>query len=187
MDGLRRYRLDDGSILNDVSEIFNPDSKYITVDRIKGITTIYGYNSETNAYDTPIKAMWCSVGNPISLTKAGTYSMGWQLKKKEMNASDGSYRCWASYVSQIYGAVYFHGVASDTPDLNTISANAFRNLGNPASHGCVRLAAIDARWIYYNTDTGTKIRVGDNLASPMVPVRYEWVGGSYGPDPTYIP
>lgn len=187
VDGLRRYRTDDGTIMNDVSEIFNPGSKYITVDRIKGITTIYGYNSETRSYDTPIKAMWCSVGNPISLTRAGTYSMGWQLKKKEMNASDGSYRCWAPYVSQIYGTVYFHGVASNTPDLQSVSAAAFRMLGNPASHGCIRLAAIDARWIYYNTSSGTTIKVGDNLAAPMVPVRYQWVGGDLGSDPTYIP
>lgn len=185
IDGYRRYRKKDGTLMNDVSSIFNPSSKYITVDRTRGITTIYGYNSQTGKYDTPIKAMWCSVGNPISLTKPGTYSMGWQLRVKEMNASDGSYRCWAPYVSQIYGAVYFHGVSSDTPDLRTVSAGSFKRLGSPASHGCVRLAAVDARWIYYNTSTGTTIRIGDGMVAPMSPVRYQWVGGAVGPDPTY--
>ena len=58
IDGYRRYRNADGSLSNDVSAIFNPSSKYITVDRIRGITTIYGYNSETGKYDTPFKSMW---------------------------------------------------------------------------------------------------------------------------------
>lgn len=180
----RRYRKADGSLMEDVTSIFNPSSKYITVDRTRGRVTIYGYNSATGAYDTPIKSMICSVGNPISYTAAGTYKIGWQLKKKQMTGED--YVCWAPYVSQIYGAVYFHGVASSTPDLNNISAVDFNSLGSPMSHGCVRLAAIDAKWIYYNVSSGTTVRIGDNLDYPLTnPTRYTWTGGAFGSDPTY--
>ncbi len=186
VDGYRRYRNADGSLSNDVSAIFNPSSKFITVDRIRGITTIYGYNSETGKYDTPIKSMWCSVGNPITLSAAGTYNIGWQVPSKKMVGSGNSYVCWASYVSQIYGAVYFHGVASSTPDLNTIAKSDFEALGRPMSHGCIRLAAVDAKWIYQNVKRGTTVQIGDNLGCPMSnPVRYQWTGGAYGPDPTY--
>ncbi|MBS6708850.1 MAG: L,D-transpeptidase family protein [Blautia sp.] len=180
----RRYRKADGSLMEDVTSIFNPSSKYITVDRTRGRVTIYGYNSATGAYDTPIKSMICSVGNPISYTAAGTYKIGWQLKKKQMKGED--YVCWAPYVSQIYGAVYFHGVASSTADLNNISAVDFNSLGSPMSHGCVRLAAIDAKWIYYNVSSGTTVRIGDNLDYPLTnPTRYTWTGGAFGSDPTY--
>ena len=180
----RRYRKADGSLMEDVTSIFNPSSKYITVDRTRGRVTIYGYNSATGAYDTPIKSMICSVGNPISYTAAGTYKIGWQLKKKQMTGED--YVCWAPYVSQIYGAVYFHGVASSTADLNNISAVDFNSLGSPMSHGCVRLAAIDAKWIYYNVSSGTTVRIGDNLDYPLTnPTRYTWTGGAFGSDPTY--
>lgn len=180
----RRYRKADGSLMEDVTSIFNPSSKYITVDRTRGRVTIYGYNSATGAYDTPIKSMICSVGNPISYTAAGTYKIGWQLKKKQMTGED--YVCWAPYVSQIYDAVYFHGVASSTPDLNNISAVDFNSLGSPMSHGCVRLAAIDAKWIYYNVSSGTTVRIGDNLDYPLTnPTRYTWTGGAFGSDPTY--
>lgn len=180
----RRYRKADGSLMEDVTSIFNPSSKYITVDRTRGRVTIYGYNSATGSYDTPIKSMICSVGNPISNTAAGTYKIGWQLKKKEMNGED--YKCWAPYVSQIYDAVYFHGVASSTPDLNMISAVDFNSLGSPMSHGCVRLAAIDAKWIYDNVSSGTTVRIGDNLDYPLTnPTRYTWTGGAFGSDPTY--
>ena len=180
----RRYRKADGSLMEDVTSIFNPSSKYITVDRTRGRVTIYGYNSATGAYDTPIKSMICSVGNPISYTAAGTYKIGWQLKKKQMTGED--YVCWAPYVSQIYGAVYFHGVASSTPDLSNISAVDFNSLGSPMSHGCVRLAAIDAKWIYNNVSSGTTVRIGDNLDYPLTnPTRYTWTGGAFGSDPTY--
>lgn len=180
----RRYRKADGSLMEDVTSIFNPSSKYITVDRTRGRVTIYGYNSATGAYDTPIKSMICSVGNPISYTAAGTYKIGWQLKKKQMTGED--YVCWASYVSQIYGSVYFHGVASSTPDLSNISAVDFNSLGSPMSHGCVRLAAIDAKWIYNNVSSGTTVRIGDNLDYPLTnPTRYTWTGGAFGSDPTY--
>ena len=180
----RRYRKADGSLMEDVTSIFNPSSKYITVDRTRGRVTIYGYNSATGSYDTPIKSMICSVGNPISNTAAGTYKIGWQLKKKEMNGVD--YKCWAPYVSQIYDAVYFHGVASSTPDLNMISAVDFNSLGSPMSHGCVRLTAIDAKWIYDNVSSGTTVRIGDNLDYPLTnPTRYTWTGGAFGSDPTY--
>ena len=186
VDGYRRYRNADGTLSNDVSAIFNPSSKFITVDRIRGITTIYGYNSETGKYDTPIKSMWCSVGNPITLSAAGTYHIGWQLPSKKMVGEGNSYVCWASYVSQIYGAVYFHGVASGSPDLNSVAKSDFEALGRPMSHGCIRLAACDAKWIYENTSTGTTVQIGDNLGCPMSnPVRYQWTGGAYGPDPTY--
>ena len=180
----RRYRKADGSLMEDVTSIFNPSSKYITVDRTRGRVTIYGYNSATGSYDTPIKSMICSVGNPISYTAAGTYKIGWQLKKKQMRGED--YVCWAPYVSQIYGAVYFHGVASSTPDLNMISAVDFNSLGSPMSHGCVRLTAIDAKWIYDNVSSGTTVRIGDNLDYPLTnPTRYTWTGGAFGSDPTY--
>ena len=101
-----------------------------------------------------------------------------------MNGED--YKCWAPYVSQIYGSVYFHGVASSTPDLNMISAVDFNSLGSPMSHGCVRLAAIDAKWIYDNVSSGTTVRIGDNLDYPLTnPTRYTWTGGAFGSDPTY--
>ena len=178
----RRYRKADGTLMDDVTSIFNPASKYITVDRIKGRVTIYGYNSTTGAYDTPIKSMYCSVGNPISNTATGTYKIGWQLKKKKMTGED--YECWAPYVSQIYGAVYFHGVASATEDLNTVQGSAFDALGTPQSHGCVRLAAVDAKWIYDNAKIGTTVRIGDNLDLPVGAIKYTWTGAPYGKDPT---
>ncbi len=179
----RRYRMADGSLMEDVTSIFNPSAKYITVDRTRGRVTIYGYNSATGAYDTPIKSMICSVGNPISYTAAGTYTTGWKMTKKKMIGE--GYQCWAPYVTQIYDLVYFHGVASSTEDLNTVSAVDFNSLGSPMSHGCVRLAATDAKWIFDNVIGGTTVRIGDNLDYPLTnPTRYAWTAGAYGKDPT---
>ena len=65
----RRYRKADGSLMEDVTNIFNPSSKYITVDRTRGRVTIYGYNSATGSYDTPIKSMICSAETEVVLPR----------------------------------------------------------------------------------------------------------------------
>ena len=60
------------------------------------------------------------------------------------------------------------------------------SLGSPMSHGCVRLTAIDAKWIYDNVSSGTTVRIGDNLDYPLTnPTRYTWTGGAFGSDQTY--
>ena len=79
----------------------------------------------------------------------------------------------------------FHETGKTQPDLQRVMASDFNALGSPMSHGCVRLAACDAKWIYYNVDSGTTVRIGDNLGAPMTGVRYQWTGGLLGPDPTY--
>ena len=40
-------------------------------------------------------------------------------------------------------------------------------LGQPASHGCVRLCVRDAKWIYDNCAVGTTVTIGDSLAAPF--------------------
>ena len=63
---------------------------------------------------------------------------------------------------------------------------SYNKLGTACSHGCVRLKAGDAKWIYDNVSSGTTVRIGDNLDYPLTnPTRYTWTGGAFGSDPTY--
>ena len=48
-----------------------------------------------------------------------------------------------------------------------LSAAAYNMLGQPASHGCVRLCVRDAKWIYDNCSLGMSVTIGDNAASPF--------------------
>ncbi len=188
INGYRRYRDAKGNILKDVSHIFNPSNKRITVDCYNGITTVYGYNSETGSYDTPINAFLCSVGRLTDKTPSGTYRIYRKYESKIMNGRDGSYSVWAPYISCFNGAIYFHGVASIDRTPNQIGHGTWGALGSPASSGCVRLAGIEAKWVYENCPIGTSVYVGSysqGLDCPITnPTRYAWTSGDIGPDPT---
>lgn len=187
INGYRRYRDESGNLLNDVSHLFNPSQKRMTVDCYSGVTTVYGYNSATGSYDTPIRAFYCSVGRAGHNTPSGTYRIYNKYESKVMNASDGSYHVWAPYISCFNGAIYFHGVASINTTPNQIAQNSWYALGSPASSGCVRLAGIEAKWVYYNCPIGTPVIVGSYsspMACPMTPTRYPWTGGNVAGDPT---
>ncbi len=59
---------------------------------------------------------------------------------------------WGKYGTQInaYGD-WFHSVACSNPDPTySLAAGNYNMLGQPASHGCVRLCVRDAKWIYDN-------------------------------------
>lgn len=189
INGYRVYKDAKGNIVNDVSSMFNPSQKRITVDCYRGIVTVYGYNSATGSYDTPIRAFYCSVGRTDgSQTPSGNYRIYKKYASKVMNAADGSYSVWAPYISCFNGAIYFHGVASINNSSNLISQSNWEALGTPRSSGCVRLAGIEAKWVYENCAVGTPVYVGSYsrpLDCPISnPTRYAWVGGSVAPDPT---
>lgn len=62
-------------------------------------------------------------------------------------------RYWVSFKN--HGEFLFHSVVMDE-NRQVIEAEA-RKLGTKASHGCFRLLLEDAKWIYDNIPTGTKV------------------------------
>ena len=94
---------------------------------------------------------------------------------------------WGQWVTQIKGDYLFHSVYYNSKNNNNnLSVKAYNKLGTACSHGCVRLKAGDAKWIYDNVSSGTTVRIGDNLDYPLTnPTRYTWTGGAFGSDPTY--
>ncbi|MGN0026175.1 MAG: L,D-transpeptidase [Clostridium sp.] len=59
----------------------------------------------------------------------------------------------AKYWVQFMGDYLFHSLPFDETQENILDYT----LGKPASHGCIRLAVEDAKWLYDNIDDGTKI------------------------------
>ena len=65
---------------------------------------------------------------------------------------------WGQWVTQIYGGIYFHSVYyTKENNNNSLKTGAYNNLGRKASHGCVRLTCKDAKWLYDNCSSGTKV------------------------------
>ena len=128
---------------------------YIMVNRAQNTVTVYGLDSR-GYYTVPVKAMICSVGRQGHATPLGTFTLGgkWQW----IHMLDNSY---GQYVSQISGNILFHSVCYYQKDPSTLITEEYNGLGAPASLGCVRLQTVDAKWIYDNCASGTRITVYD--------------------------
>ncbi|MDQ6600921.1 L,D-transpeptidase [Bacillus salipaludis] len=63
---------------------------------------------------------------------------------------------WVSWKN--HGEYLFHSVAMD--ENGNVITNEAKKLGHEASHGCVRLAIPDAKWIYDNIKYNTKVVIG---------------------------
>mgnify|MGYP001567698816 CR=1 FL=1 len=95
-----------------------------------------------------IRSMACSSGKSRTPTVKGNFTVG---SKGSYFISDGGARC--KYYTQIRGNYLFHSVLYDRRGNYVID----NTLGVPVSHGCVRLALKDAKFIYDNIPARTAI------------------------------
>ena len=129
---------------------------YIKINRQQNVVTIYGLDSK-GAYTVPVKAMTCSTG-VNNATPAGTFTMSGKYRWHELMGE-----VYGQYCSRIHGGVLFHSVFYNEPsNPATLAYNSYNRLGTQASHGCVRLNVADAKWIYDNCPSGTRVTIYDS-------------------------
>ena len=164
VDGYKFYFGTDGKMVQDVDKLIGKQSSYrITVNRVKCQVTVYAAHEPGN-YCIPVKTFTCSVGKAGTPTHAGTYAT---LKKQNPVELMGP--SWGKYGTQInnYGD-WFHSVACSNPDPTyALAAGNYNMLGQPASHGCVRLCVRDAKWIYDNCGLYTRVDISDTEYTPF--------------------
>jgi hypothetical protein len=88
-----------------------------------------------------VRAVHCSTGRPGLATPAGRFS----VYMKSRNWYSTEYHSWMPYASFFTGGCAFHAY----PDVPAY----------PASHGCVRLSAPEAPWVYGFLPLGTPVIV----------------------------
>ena len=181
VDGYKFYFGTDGKMVQDVDKLIGKQSSYrITVNRVKCQVTVYAAN-ETGNYCIPVKTFTCSVGKAGTPTHAGTYAT---LKKQNPVELMGP--SWGKYGTQInnYGD-WFHSVACSNPDPTyALAAGNYNMLGQPASHGCVRLCVRDAKWIYDNCGLYTRVDISDTEYTPFDKAQTIKIPASQNWDPT---
>lgn len=118
----------------------------IKVNKQQNVVNIYKYKG--GKYK-PHKAFVCSVGYA---TPTRTYPLGEKLR---WHLLDGP--SYGQYCTRITGSILFHSVWYYSQDKNAQSYIQYNKLGTTASHGCVRLTVADAKWIYDNCPSGTKV------------------------------
>ncbi len=117
--------------------------------------TVYALN-EKNTYDVA-RSFHCSTGlnnsTPRGIFFDGFPANRWHYFEK--------FECWAQYSYEIEGNIMFHSVIYSDRDERTLRKGSVSNLGNPASHGCIRLNVEDAQWLYEHCPRGSLVIVID--------------------------
>ena len=96
-----------------------------------------------------INSYICTIGKPATPTPKGTYTIG--IKGLYFGVERG-YKCW--YYTQFKGNYLFHSII-----YNLDGTVRDGRLGMALSDGCVRLAKVNAKWIYDNIPEETKVYI----------------------------
>ena len=152
IDGLRYYFDADGYRINDVTDrVAGPYS--VTVDRVNGVMTVYNSNRTI-----PVKTIRVSVGLPETPTPVGTFTLSRSARWQPLMGNS-----WGQYGTHVTGNVLVHSVPGGSPDVYAVPAGFYNMLGEPASHGCIRVCVADAKWVYENCN-GSAITIFDGVA-----------------------
>ena len=166
------------AIVTDESTASTKNTYKLKVNIEKNVVTAYKLNDKGKykAY----RAMLCSSGKSSSPTPTGTYSVRGKWRWLFLVGN-----VWGQYDTQFYGNYLFHSVYYKKYGRKDLLVNEeYNKLGKAASHGCVRLSVIDAKWIYENCKQGTKVIVyrSSNPGPLGKPTGFK-VSGSTGWDP----
>lgn len=137
---------------------------YIEVNRQQNVVIVYS-KDQSGSYSNIAKVFVASTGAPGSETPLGTFTTS---DKYETLYLVGN--VWGHYTTRISGPYYFHSVPYFTkgnPSWDNLEYLEYNKLGNGASAGCVRLAAIDAKWIFDNIPRGTTVKIYDSPSLPQ--------------------
>jgi lipoprotein-anchoring transpeptidase ErfK/SrfK len=109
-------------------------SKRVEIYREKGVALLVTHGKTK-------RAIHVSTGAPGTSTPAGTY----EVFRKELRSWSVPFQVWLPYASYFNNGIAFHEYA-DVPPF-------------PASHGCVRVPAPEAKGVYRFADIGTTVVV----------------------------
>ncbi|MBE6905531.1 MAG: L,D-transpeptidase catalytic domain protein [Ruminococcaceae bacterium] len=104
-----------------------------------------------DAQDLVVQSFTCSTGKEGYETPTGMYYINHRGKSfYNEKLKEGAF-----YWTQFYGDYLFHSVPfNEDREIEKTEAD---KLGEPASHGCIRLSMNDAKWIYDNIKKDTKV------------------------------
>lgn len=125
-----------------------------------------------------VKAFACSCGEREGSTPLGNYQLKDKLRWHELVGPS-----WGQWCSHITGDILFHSLPYYTKNDNfSLDPYDYNQMGTAASHGCIRLTAANAKYIFDNCPIGTHVTVfmgteeDDPLGKPMPLFVGDWAG-----------
>jgi len=128
---------------------------YIVVDLVNQVVTVY--DSATSGI---VRQMLCSTGKTGN-TPQGTFYLpenGHKGDRKPWYYIQ-MFRRYVKYATRIRGQYLFHSMPYRRKSLQSVDAKAASELGEPTSHGCIRLRWQDAEFIALNCLPGTAVKI----------------------------
>lgn len=118
--------------------------------------TVVVYTADVNGdYTVPVRCMPCSTGTEgENETKSGEYTVRAHYRWRLLYGP-----CYGQYGTSISSNYLFHSMPYEEMKPNTVYD--YELLGQKASHGCIRLSAADAKWIFDNCDIDSTVTVTD--------------------------
>ncbi len=113
-------------------------------------------NVVSNRTGKVVRAMYCSTGRNYS-TIRGTYTT---VSKMRWHALYGG--VYGQYCMRIHGPYLFHSVPYYRTSCSQLKTAEYNKLGTQASDGCIRLAVVDAKWLYDHCGVGTRVVIGES-------------------------
>jgi hypothetical protein len=153
-------------------------SYYITIDNASPcLLTVYTKYPGTNSYNLPVFAYLVSPGTTSTPTDYGNRLTRTKYRWKElMGPSWGQYAtellaytrvAGSNYIDWTNNGEYFHSIACGYANDHNLNPGVYNLLGTRQSHGCVRMCVRYAWWTYTYVESGTSVKVGENLARPL--------------------
>jgi len=135
---------------NKPSKLLTSKAKYyIRVNYSANVVNIYTKDSNGN-YTVPYKAMICSCGS--ATPQSGTYEISSKYRWLSLFGNVNG-----QYSTRIVNHILFHSVPYLEKSPDSLEYWEYDKLGTTASAGCIRLKVEDAKWIYDNCTSGTKV------------------------------
>jgi Uncharacterized protein conserved in bacteria len=127
------------------SSDFSSDTNYLIWVELKNFR-VNIFQGSTNKWKM-LNSYLCTIGKNSTPTPKGTFKIG--IKGLYFGVNKG-YKCW--YYTQFKGNYLFHSII-----YNLDGSVRDGRLGMKLSDGCIRLAKINAKWIYDNIPKDTKV------------------------------
>lgn len=139
----------------------NPASPYVVeVDLTSQVVTVY--DAGTHGEDNIVRQMICSSGMPggEDATPCGDFvvKQHYPDERSQWYYID-QYGVYVQYVTRFNGPYLFHSLPYFEKSVASIDTLARSQLGQPVSHGCIRLRSEDAQWLALNCPDGTPVHV----------------------------
>lgn len=163
INSYKYYFNNKGMLVQDVRNLLTEkqrSSYMIYVNRAASCVTVYTYDEGgTGYYNVPVVAFVCSGGEATPL---GQFTIRDKIRWHELDGPS-----WGQWCEHLTDSILFHSVYYDRKnDNHSLNVDAYNRLGTVASHGCIRLTAGDAKWIYDNCGIGTRVVIYDDANNP---------------------